>query len=143
MTLSSALTGLRDVDDVHGSFVVAATGQPDVGPRLVRLRETLDSSGPAMTQLVLRFAEHKLYVRAVGRVLLCVLTGARVNGPALRMATNLVAKRVETGSITLPDDDEPTTVGQLTPSPPRASVPAPAPAPPPRREILYRGRRPG
>jgi hypothetical protein len=34
-------------------------------------------------------------VRAVGSNLLCVLTGAAVNGPALRMAMNLVARHVE------------------------------------------------
>jgi hypothetical protein len=43
----------------------------------------------------MRFTDHKLHVRAVGPKLLCVLTGANVNGPALRMAMNLVARHVE------------------------------------------------
>ena len=45
--------------------------------------------------LTLRFSEHKLHVRSIGEMLLCVLTGAKVNAPALRMAINLVARRVQ------------------------------------------------
>jgi len=114
----------------------------DIGPRLVRLRETLEADGEGMGSLLLRFAEHKLHVRAIGASLLGVVTGAKVNAPALRMATNLVARRVESEGSAL----------QVEPSPRRSSAPEvpphePAPqrdsAPPTRREILYRGRRPG
>jgi predicted regulator of Ras-like GTPase activity (Roadblock/LC7/MglB family) len=107
--LDRALTGLRDVDEVQGSFVLASDGRllardlpavfhaemfSEVGPRLARLRETFDAdSGPAT--VTMRFTDHKLHVRAVGSKLLCVLTGAAVNGPALRMAMNLVARHVE------------------------------------------------
>ena len=53
--LAQALLGLRDVEDVHGSFLIGGDGRllardlpavfrdelfADVGPRLVRLRET-------------------------------------------------------------------------------------------------------
>ncbi|HEX6765323.1 MAG TPA: roadblock/LC7 domain-containing protein [Polyangiaceae bacterium] len=108
--LSQALSGLRDVDDVQGSFLLGDDGEliardlpaafgaellAHVGPRLVRLRETFDDSLGA-TAVTMRFSDHKLYVRAIGSRLLCVLTGADVNGPALRMAMNLVARRVET-----------------------------------------------
>lgn len=107
--ITDTLAGLRDVDDVRGSFLLAGGGQlvardlpalfqPDIfgeiGPRLVRLRETLESDGDDVSGLTLRFAEHKLYLRTVGALLLGVITGARVNGPALRMALNLVARRV-------------------------------------------------
>ncbi len=162
MMTAPALVGLRDVDDVHGSFLLGWGGEllgrdlpavfrdelfSDVGPRLARLRETLETNGQVVGTLVLRFSEHKLHVRAVGERLLCVITGAKVNAPALRMAMNLVARHVE-----------------LTPQPPtvrpghsrgpaaqRPGAPAPGPtlpsASPPvvghRREVLYRGRRPG
>ena len=65
-----------------------------MGPRLLRLREMFDAGIGAST-VTLRFNHHKLHVRSVGPMLLCVLTGDAVNGPALRMAINLVARRVE------------------------------------------------
>ena len=107
--LDRALSGLRDVDDVQGSFVLAGDGQllgrdlpavfhpeifADVGPRLARLREMFDADG-GQAVFTMRFTDHKLHVRAVGSKLLCVLTGSAVNGPALRMAMNLVARHVE------------------------------------------------
>jgi predicted regulator of Ras-like GTPase activity (Roadblock/LC7/MglB family) len=159
--LGQALLGLRDVGDVHGSFLIGRDGAllardlpaafrdelfADVGPRLVRLRETLESNGEDVKSLVLRFTEHKLHLRPVGPSLLCIITSARVNGPALRMATNLVAKHVE--------------MEAETPGPPRATrmssgaarrtaapisgPPTPMePMPATKREIVYRGRRPG
>jgi predicted regulator of Ras-like GTPase activity (Roadblock/LC7/MglB family) len=107
--LSQALAGLRDVEEVQGSFLLADDGRllardlpavfhaelfADVGPRLTRLRDTFDSSSGS-SSLTMRFSDHKLHVRAIGSKLLCVLTGADVNGPALRMAMNLVARRIE------------------------------------------------
>jgi predicted regulator of Ras-like GTPase activity (Roadblock/LC7/MglB family) len=109
MSLDRALGGLRDLDEVQGSFVLAGDGRllahdlpalfhaeifTEAGPRLTRLRETFEGEGAAST-LTLRFTDHKLHVRAVGPKLLCVLTGASVNGPALRMAMNIVARHVE------------------------------------------------
>lgn len=141
--LSQALAGLRDVDEVQGSFLLGSDGRllardlpavfhheifADVGRRLVRLRDTFDDvSGP--TTLTMRYTDHKLYVRTIGSKLLCVLTGADVNGPALRMAMNLVARHVEAH----PDEDD--RVAEL----PRPSVPATT-TPPPEREPEYRGR---
>jgi predicted regulator of Ras-like GTPase activity (Roadblock/LC7/MglB family) len=137
--LSQTLGGLRDVDEVQGSFVLGSGGRlvardlpavfhpeifTDVGPRLARLRETFDDVGGQST-LTMRFADHKLYVRAVGSKLLCVLTGANVNAPALRMAMNLVARHVETH----PDEE-------LVEAPRRA----PPTTAPPEREPEYRGR---
>ena len=140
--LSQTLSGLRDVDEVQGSFLLGSAGRllardlpavfhaeifADVGPRLVRLRETFDDgSGPST--LTMRFSDHKLHVRAIGSKLLCVLTGANVNGPALRMAMNLVARHVEN------DPDEQVAEAQ------RPSLPATTTTPPPEREPAYRGR---
>jgi hypothetical protein len=64
----------------------------EVGPRLARLRDSFDA-GAGVSTLTMRFTDHKLHVRAVGSKLLCVLTGATVNEPALRMAMNLVARQ--------------------------------------------------
>lgn len=107
--LTQALTGLRDVEEVQGSFLLGEEGEllgrdlPAVfhadifaaaGPRLLRLREML-ALAPSAGTVTMRFTDHKLHVRAVGTKLLCVLTGSSVNGPALRMAMSLVARRVE------------------------------------------------
>ena len=92
--LTDALAGLRDVGDVQGSFLLGGGGElvardlppvfypeifADVGPRLVRLRETLESSGGELTTLTLRFSEHKLHLRSVGAMLLGVVTSSKVN----------------------------------------------------------------
>lgn len=107
--LTQTLSGLRDVDEVQGSFLLGDEGElvardlppvfhagifADVGPRLVRLREMFDLTGGPAT-LTMRFADHKLFVCVIGKKLLCVLTGAAVNAPALRMAMNLVARRID------------------------------------------------
>jgi predicted regulator of Ras-like GTPase activity (Roadblock/LC7/MglB family) len=132
--LSDTLHGLRDVDEVQGSFLIGGEGEllardlpavfhaelfAEVGPRLVRLRETFDPSGSETTSLTLRFADHKLHVRSLKRSLLCVLTGAKVNAPALRMAMNLVARRVEAAGDFKGETEEVTT------SVPRALAPGP------------------
>ena len=110
--LLQALAGLRDVEEVQGSFLFGDEGEllgrdlpavfhaeifSAVGPRLLRLREMLDLT-PSAGTLTMRFTDHKLHVRAVGKKLLCVLTGSSVNGPALRMAMSLVARRIEGSS---------------------------------------------
>jgi predicted regulator of Ras-like GTPase activity (Roadblock/LC7/MglB family) len=165
MISSDALTGLRDVDDVQGSFLVGGEGSllardlpavfhaelfAEVGPRLVRLREMFDPGSQQPSTVTLRFSEHKLHVRSIGQMLLCVLTGAKVNAPALRMAINLVARRVqgEAGAQignALFDAITPMPTTRLTPPPPAGSSTAtPVPGgPDSRRDILYRGRRPG
>jgi predicted regulator of Ras-like GTPase activity (Roadblock/LC7/MglB family) len=156
--LDQALLGLRDVDDVHGSFVIAENGGllardlpnvfrdelfVDVGPRLMRLRETLQTNGEDVRSLVLRFSEHKLHLRPVGASLLCVITGSSVNGPALRMATNLVAKHIAMEAETPgPPAAWSSAPPPVTSSPPRVSSPPTEPVPASKRDVMYRGRRP-
>jgi hypothetical protein len=149
------------VDDVHGSFLIGNDGSllardlptvfrdqlfADVGPRLVRLRETLESEGEDVKSIVLLFTEHKLHVRPVGASLLCIITGARVNGPALRMATNLVTKHVEMEAIT-PKPGHTHLSGaprdSVAPSAPDIGSGQPKePMSMAKREVMYRGRRP-
>lgn len=139
--ITETLSGLRDVGDVEGSFLLGARGElvardlpavfhdevfGEVGPRLARLRETLESDGDDLSSLTLRFAEHKLHLRSVGALMLGVVTGARVNGPALRMAINLVARRV----ASLAPGLEPEVTPDLAPEevqPRRAAGPAATP----------------
>ncbi|HEX3850806.1 MAG TPA: hypothetical protein VHW01_07550, partial [Polyangiaceae bacterium] len=44
---------------------------------------------------VMRFADHKLYLRSVPNGFLCVLSTNGVNTPALKMALTLTARRVD------------------------------------------------
>jgi predicted regulator of Ras-like GTPase activity (Roadblock/LC7/MglB family) len=148
--LSQALTGLRDVEEVQGSFVVEGDGSliardlppvfhaqifADVGPRLARLREMFDGIGGA-PQLTMRFSDHKLHVRAVGTKLLCVLTGAAVNVPALRMAMSLVARQVEAFRG---EPEAPATSPSARPTFPAPPGPPSSGNPASRNNIIYRG----
>src|SRR5580698_9124367 len=109
-TISDYLRMLRDVEGVHGSFVVAATGSlvesdlpaifdsellGEVGPRVARLYETFFSGGGDMETCVLRYAEHKLYIRKMTWGILGILSTIGVNLPALRMVANLVVRRID------------------------------------------------
>lgn len=159
--VTETLTGLRDVDDVQGSFLLGGGGElvardlpamfhsdifTEIGPRLVRLRETLESTGGDLTSLTLRFAEHKLHLRSVGTLLLGVVTAAKVNGPSLRMAMNLVTRRVASHGGEIASEIPP----EVSPAPAPAAV-ATAPAPPVgtrrapgvmgRTDISFRGRK--
>ena len=105
----ASLAGLFDLPGVHGSFVLDGTGVvtaralpevvddttlAEVGSRVVRLNETLQAVGLDPDLSVLRFAEHKVYVKALPGGILCIVTAGDVNTPALRMAANLVARKV-------------------------------------------------
>jgi predicted regulator of Ras-like GTPase activity (Roadblock/LC7/MglB family) len=148
---SRVLAGLRDVDEVQGSFLLASDGSllerdlpavfhaelfADVGPRLSRLRETFDATNATST-ITMRFTDHKLHVRSVGSKLLCVLSGAAVNEPALRMAMNLVARHFESvsGDAEL-DEAAPNTL----PSSAMSEAPTSG-SPSSRRDVFYRGHR--
>lgn len=103
------LESLKDLHGVVGSFIVSSTGNVvvqdlpsyfgsaayDVGPRALRLRDALASSKPDFEAVVLRYSGHKLSVRPIGDSLLSILATADVNLPALRMASNLVARKLE------------------------------------------------
>jgi predicted regulator of Ras-like GTPase activity (Roadblock/LC7/MglB family) len=134
-SISQTLSALRDIQGVHGSFFVSPAGRlvskdlpsvfdealfAEVAPRIVRLQETLTSTGDDLDMCLLRFAEHKLFFRPTVTGSLCVLMAASINLPALKMAVNLAARRINA---------ELTGVGELPPSvPPSVSSPS---SPPP------------
>ena len=155
--ISQILAGMRDVDGVHGSFVVTRAGQlagkdlppmfddtvlTEVGRRIVRLHDGLCAGGEDFDHCVMRFADHKLYLRSVPNGFLCVLSTNGVNTPALKMALTLTSRRVDpliaegaaslTGALPSPSA-----------TPPRASE-APQSAgsgTPSKRGATYRGHR--
>ncbi len=93
-TITNSLRMLRDVEGVHGSFVVAMSGSlvdsdlpavfdsdllGEVGPRVARLYETFFSGGGDLETCVIRYAEHKLYVRKMTWGIIGVLSSVDIN----------------------------------------------------------------
>ena len=107
--LRASLVALRDVAGVTGSFVCGFDGRlfarelpavfddaalHEAGGRLTRIRETFAAVGDDLELVVIRMGEHKLYLKSLAAGLLCIIAEAKVNMPALRMASNLVARRI-------------------------------------------------
>lgn len=157
------LSTLRDVDGVQGAFVLSEEGAlidldmpsmfapslfNEIGPRIVRLRETFASGGDELDACTLRFDDFKLYVRAMPTGFLCTLSSIGVNMAALRMGVQLAQRRIlsELGSADAPPVSSPPS----SLAPPNWSLGAygPGSAPPPpsssppvsRPGLTYRGR---
>ena len=109
-SIGHALSALRDVAGVHGSFVLRLTGElvgkdlpavfhdelfVEVGARLSRFVETMAADGDEVSSAILRFDEHRLYVTRFAHGLLAVITAKDVNAAALRMALTLTTRRIE------------------------------------------------
>ncbi len=143
--VGTVLAALRDVAGVQGSFVLTADGAlagrdlpalfedavlAEAASRIARLAEAFASVGDDVDVCLVRFADHKLYVRAFGAGRLCVLAAADVNLPALRMATNLVTRRLGPALA----------AEAAAPAPPAAPPPPTPPAPAAGPMRMYRGR---
>jgi predicted regulator of Ras-like GTPase activity (Roadblock/LC7/MglB family) len=152
-TISEYLRMLRDVEGVHGSFVVAGSGSlidsdlpaifdsdllGEVGPRIARLYETFFSGGGDMETCVLRYAEHKLYVRKMTWGIIGVLSSVGVNQPALRMVANLVIRRIdpEIAALVAGPLPTPSSAAKTLPTPPSTSASSRAPADPKASAVL-------
>ncbi len=151
--IAQVLTAMRDVDGVHGSFVVTKTGTlvgkdlpamfddavlTEVGRRIARLNEGLSAGGQDFDNCVMRFADHKLYLRSVPNGFLCVLSTNGVNTPALKMALTLTSRRVDPMIV-----EAASAAPTPATNPPPASVSEPPKgSEPPRRPVsTYRGHR--
>ncbi len=152
-TIPEYLRMLRDVEGVHGSFVVAGTGSlidsdlpaifdsdllGEVGPRIARLYETFFSGGGDMETCVLRYAEHKLYIRKMTWGIIGVLSSVGVNLPALRMVANLVIRRIdpEIAALAAGPFSTASSAPKTLPSPPSTSASSRAPADPRASAVL-------
>jgi predicted regulator of Ras-like GTPase activity (Roadblock/LC7/MglB family) len=108
--IEQTLRTLRDIQGVYGSFVIAGTGAlvasdlpavfdadlfEEVGPRVTRLYETFLSGAEELDACMLRFAEHKIYLRKMTWGVIGILSTVAVNMPALRMVANLVIKKID------------------------------------------------
>jgi predicted regulator of Ras-like GTPase activity (Roadblock/LC7/MglB family) len=109
-SIEGTLRTLRDVQGVYGSFVIAGTGAlvardlpavfdgdlfAEVGPRITRLYETFLTGGEELDACILRYSEHKIYIKRLTWGLIGIISGVTVNMPALRMVANLVVRRID------------------------------------------------
>lgn len=139
-SIEVTLRTLRDVEGVFGSFVIAGSGAlvardlpavfdadifMDVGPRITRLYETFFSGGEDMDACVLRYADHKLYVRKMTWGLMGVMSTVAVNMPALRMVANLVIRKIDPDVSLAPNRPSNPTPSQFPPPRPRERTSAP------------------
>ena len=152
--ITQILAGMRDVDGVHGSFVVTKAGAlagkdlppmfddavlNEVGRRVVRLHDGLCADGDDFDHCVMRFADHKLYLRSMPNGFLCVLSTNGVNTPALKMALTLTSRRVDP---LIADAAAALSAGTASGAPRTSEVPpAPSSGAPSRRQTTYRGHR--
>ncbi|HEX2677032.1 MAG TPA: hypothetical protein VHM19_10340 [Polyangiales bacterium] len=122
--ITQALRSLRDLEGIVGSFVLRKDGTlcgrdlPDffdtqtlaeVAPRIERLYEAwrgMGSDETALDTATLVFAEHKLHLREMDSAYVAVLSGLQVNAHALKMALNMVCRRI-TGLIDVPPASTP------------------------------------
>jgi len=135
--ISRALSALRDVAGVHGSFLLQPTGEligkdlpavfhdelfVEVGARLSRFVETMAADGDEVTSAVLRFDEHRLYVTRFTHGLLAVIAANEINAAALRMALSLTTRRLEPEIVALMTSPPPSVSPSSSVTPPPVSV---------------------
>ncbi len=156
--MRASLVTLKDVYGITGSFVFARSGHlvarelpamfddaalSEAGSRLTRLQETFAAAGDQLEIAVLRFKEHKVYVKVLPAGALCIISSGGVNMPALKMAANLVGRRIAPMLDQVADDP---TFADTAPAPsattaeaaPSTGARPPALAPPGMRR--FRGR---
>jgi predicted regulator of Ras-like GTPase activity (Roadblock/LC7/MglB family) len=117
-----SLATLKDVSGITGSFVCADGGRlvareipalfedavlAEAGSRLVRVGETFAASGDELEMAVIRYGDHRLYLKSLAGGLLCIVVAGPVNMPALRMAANLVARRIGPAVARVRDEPPP------------------------------------
>ena len=141
--IRGSLATLKDVTGVAGSFVCTDSGHllareipavfddhvlGEAGRRLLRMAEAFAAVGDDLDIAVVRYGDQRVYLKWISGGLLCVVVSGRVNMPALRMAANLVCRRIATAvaqaqAASLP---APVVESAATPDAVAASVPAPS-----------------
>jgi len=166
--MHSALTTLRDIEGVVGSFVIDGDGHVlgrDIpamfddatlgyaAERLARLRDALEGERSTLEGGVARFGSHLLVMKAAADRTLCVIVPQGTNLMSLQMGANIVARRVaqlppeperaevHVASIATSVAPEPPSVS--APTPPAAAAAPPAATKPTTAGRMFRGRRIG
>ena len=153
-----SLATLKDVAGIAGSFVCTQSGRlvareipslfedvvlAEAGSRLLRIGETFAANGDELEFAVVRYGEHRLYLKAIAGGMLCIVVAGQVNMPALRMAANLVGRRIA-AAVARAQVELPPLALEAPPARPTApmAVPASGPtaAPAPSSGRRFRGR---
>ena len=134
----TSLVTLKDVAGITGSFVCTQSGRliareipslfedvvlSEAGSRLLRVGETFAAGGDELEVAVVRYGEHRIYLKTIAGGMLCIVVAGDINMPALRMAANLVGRRIAPAVARAQAELPPIPV-----EPPRPAVAA-APAP--------------
>ena len=159
-SIRAALGSVRDVAGVHGSFVLSEAGEliakdlpsvfddyvfAEVGPRVARLWETFASVGDDVDGCLLRFAEHKLFLRWMNGGTVGVLLTLEAHLPALKMAVSLAVRRISpdlSAYRRFPNEAAPQSVApspSLLPAISAQATPAPAQPSRARARMVFRG----
>jgi predicted regulator of Ras-like GTPase activity (Roadblock/LC7/MglB family) len=140
----SSLATLKDIAGVSGSFVCTQSGRlvareipavfenavlAEAGSRLVRVAETFAAAGDELDLAVVRYGEHRLHLKAIAGGMLCIVVAGPVNMPALRMAANLVARRIAAAVARMQAELPPPSPEQAAAPDVPLAAPAPKPAP--------------
>jgi hypothetical protein len=127
----AALTSLHDVRGVQGSFLLLPGGElvareslpvisdeslGETGRRLSNVFQAIDSVCPGSEEVVLRFDGLALFARRNARAVVAVVVGESASVPALRMASNLVLRQLDTVELAPAASAE----AAAPPSPPKA-----------------------
>src|SRR5688572_25613398 len=106
MKALDALSSLKDIEGVYGSFVVDANGGltlrdlpavidnaalREAGPRIARLWGAFPEDDPP-EYVMLEFSSHQVFIRKFDAGSLCVFVPPTVNRLALKMAASFVAR---------------------------------------------------
>jgi hypothetical protein len=151
-----ALSSLKDIDGVYGSFVVDMTGGltlrdlpavidnaalREAGPRIARLWGAFPDDDPP-EYVLLEFSSHQVFIRKFDAGSLCVFVPPTVNRLALRMAANFVARWLDAELSSASPSPEPSPVSEPPPSQ-AAPLSRQATPPPPAKKTtyFYRGQR--
>jgi predicted regulator of Ras-like GTPase activity (Roadblock/LC7/MglB family) len=150
----ASLVTLKDIVGITGSFVCTQAGRlvareipalfedavlAEAGSRLLRVGETFGAGGDELEVAIVSYGEHRIYVKSVSGGMLCIVISGPVNMSALRMAANLVARRIGSAVARAqaempPSDSE----SRPTTRPPQAKAPARQAAPPGMRRFRSR-----
>jgi predicted regulator of Ras-like GTPase activity (Roadblock/LC7/MglB family) len=146
--MQAALSTLRDVQGVLGSFVVDQEGAvlardmpamvddgalAGAGRRVMRMALAIEQLGKKPDQCSLRFGSFLLVARSAEPLTLCVLLSGTSNVTALHMGTTLVARRLLAEHREAQARVRLEQLGQQSQPPPR---PAQASLPPPKPGIF-------
>jgi predicted regulator of Ras-like GTPase activity (Roadblock/LC7/MglB family) len=151
----TSLATLKDVAGIAGSFVCTTSGRllareipalfedvvlAEAGSRLLRIGETFAASGDTLEFAVVRYGENRLYLKAIAGGMLCIVVAGQVNMPALRMAANLVGRRIAP-AVARAQTELPPPAFEAPPQRPAPMLPAAPPSAPAASTTIVPGRR--